>query len=124
MPTCNVDVEASLGGSGVVRWTGTCLWNSDSPSGTQDFDDDHQMTWLRDESGQVVIDVYRKSDKKYDRWAVNNCKSPDTIGGSQCVPTGGGCVSGSLDFLDISNRTNPLRTGHNPSPLECPGLKR
>ncbi|KAL8919373.1 MAG: hypothetical protein Q9208_006826 [Pyrenodesmia sp. 3 TL-2023] len=43
------------------------------------------MTWLREESGQVVIDVYRKSDKKYDRWAVNNCKSRDSSGGTHCV---------------------------------------
>jgi hypothetical protein len=61
-------------------------------------DDDHQMTWLTQEDGQVVIDVYRKSDKKYDRWAISNCKVPDSTGGSQCAPSGGGCVS---DYLVV-----------------------
>lgn len=51
------------------------------------------MTWLKQEDGQVVIDVFRKSDKKYDRWAISNCQPPDSTGGSQCAPSGGGCVS-------------------------------
>jgi hypothetical protein len=81
------------------------------------------MTWLKQEDGQVVIDVFRKSDKKYDRWAISNCKSPDSTGGSQCVPTGGGCVSFCLDLPKIGARTDVLPIGYQPNPLRCPGLK-
>jgi hypothetical protein len=122
IPTCDVMVTDSLGGGdGVVRWTGTCQSNEQNPSGTQDVGDGHQMTWLRDESGQAVIDVFRKSDKKYDRWTIKGCSSPGA-GGSQCSPTGGGCVSGPLG--DISYCINTLHTErYCPSPLRCPGLK-
>lgn len=97
IPTCDVRVTDSLGsGDNVVRWTGDCVQNFQNPSGTQGVDDDHQMTWLRQEDGQTVIDVYRKSDKKYDRWAITNCQGSTPLPGSQCSGAGGGCVSGPL----------------------------
>jgi hypothetical protein len=124
IPTCNVDVTDSLGVSGVVRWTGNCQARASAPSGTQDFaDDNYQMTWFTDENGQSVIDVFRKSDKIYDRWAVTNCKVPDSTGGSQCAPSGGSCVSCSLDLPDVGYCINLICTGSYPDPLQCPGLK-
>lgn len=94
IPTCNVRVTDSLGsGDNTVDWSGSCVQRTENPSGTQDVDDDHQMTWLRQEDGQVVIDVYRKSDKKYDRWAITNCEGSTPLPGNQCGVAGGGCVS-------------------------------
>jgi hypothetical protein len=81
------------------------------------------MTWLRQEDGQVVIDVFRKSDKKYDRWAVSNCGVPDSTGGSQCAPSGGGCVSSCLDLLDIGYSTDVLHIGRQPNLVRCSGLR-
>ncbi|KAH7411541.1 hypothetical protein DE146DRAFT_784218 [Phaeosphaeria sp. MPI-PUGE-AT-0046c] len=98
IPTCDVQVTDSLGGSGVVRWSANCQANFANPMGTQDVDDDHQMTWLKQEDGQVVIDVFRKSDSKYDRWAISNCVPPDSTGGSQCAPSGGGCDTNQILF--------------------------
>lgn len=76
------------------------MQNYQEPGGTQDVDDDHQMTWLRQEDGQTVIDVYRKSDRKYDRWAITNCEGSTPIPGGQCGVAGGGCVSRfEIEFL-------------------------
>jgi hypothetical protein len=36
IPTCDVDVSDSLGGSGVVRWSSNCQHNFENPMGTQD----------------------------------------------------------------------------------------
>lgn len=82
------------------------------------------MTWLKQEDGQVVIDVYRKSDKKYDRWAISNCKPPDSTGGSQCAPSGGGCVSSCFGVLEIGYETDVLPKGHKPDTVRCTGLKQ
>ncbi|OAL02121.1 hypothetical protein IQ06DRAFT_346715 [Phaeosphaeriaceae sp. SRC1lsM3a] len=99
IPTCNVRVTDSLGsGDNTVDWSGSCVQRTENPSGTQDVDDDHQMTWLRQEDGQVVIDVYRKSDKKYDRWAITNCEGSTPLPGNQCGVAGGGCDANQILF--------------------------
>ncbi|RII22995.1 hypothetical protein CUC08_Gglean013145 [Alternaria sp. MG1] len=93
IPACNVIVsDDSLGAYGSAAFADTCKQGFDRDNGeaTIDINDDHQVTWLHLEDGQVVVDIYRKSDKKYNRWAISNCQSA-TTGGSQCAPSGGGC---------------------------------
>jgi hypothetical protein len=94
IPVCNVIVDGdSLGAYGSAGFADTCKQRFDRKNdGTIDLNDDHQVTWLVQEDGQVVVDLYRKSDKKYNRWAISNCQLA-TTGGSQCAPSGGGCVS-------------------------------
>ncbi|KAM0189316.1 hypothetical protein ACHAPA_007869 [Fusarium lateritium] len=94
IPSCLVNVSDFYGCNGNVAFSGTCQWNYDNPKGTQDIGNDGcgdvQVTFLKDDSGNPAIDVYHKSDKKYDRYSFSNCKAP-TVGGSQCAPQGGGC---------------------------------
>ncbi|VTO89536.1 unnamed protein product [Fusarium graminearum] len=92
IPSCLVDVSDFWGCNGNVAFSGTCQWNYDNPQGTQDVGgcDDVQVTFLRDPDGNPAIDLYHKTDKTYDRYAFNNCQA-STVGGSQCVPKGGGC---------------------------------
>ncbi|KAH7412014.1 hypothetical protein DE146DRAFT_642006 [Phaeosphaeria sp. MPI-PUGE-AT-0046c] len=99
IPTCNVRVVDSLGtGDETLDWTGSCVQKFENPRGTQDLDGDHQMTWLTQEDGQVVIDVYRKSDKKYDRWAISNCEGSTPLPGNQCGVAGGSCDANQILF--------------------------
>jgi hypothetical protein len=42
IPTCDVQVNDSLGGSGVVRWSANCQANFGNPMGTQDV----YVTWI------------------------------------------------------------------------------
>ncbi|CZT19805.1 uncharacterized protein RCC_05661 [Ramularia collo-cygni] len=47
------------------------------------------MSWLKGPDGNPVIDVYEKSTSTYDRFGIEQCKSP-SAGGKQCAPSGGG----------------------------------
>ena len=111
IPACNVIVsDDSLGAYGSAAFADTCKQGFDRDNGeaTIDINDDHQVTWLHLEDGQVVVDIYRKSDKKYNRWAISNCQLA-TTGGSQCAPSGGGCVSYEL-WAGQSMLTSSCRT--------------
>ncbi|KAF5654567.1 hypothetical protein FHETE_11285 [Fusarium heterosporum] len=94
IPSCLVNVSDFYGCNGNVAFAGTCQQNYDNPSGTQDIGNDGcgdvQVTFLKDPSGNPAIDLYHKTDKKYDRYSFGNCQAP-TTGGGQCVPKGGGC---------------------------------
>jgi len=65
--------------------------------GNVDLDDDYQATWVYEQNGpgSVAIDLFRKSDKIYNRFEVSNCQLA-SIGGTQCAPADGGCVSCGL----------------------------
>ena len=82
-----------LGAFGTASFLDTCKQNYDRKNGgTVDLGDDHQASWVYEGEDKVFLDVFRKSDKKYNRFEITNCQLA-TTGGSQCAPSGGGCVS-------------------------------
>ncbi|KAK4631271.1 hypothetical protein CLAFUR4_03907 [Fulvia fulva] len=92
IPSCLVDVSDFYGCNGNVAFSGTCQQNYDNPRNTQDVGgcSDVQVTFLKDPSGNPVIDLYYNPNKTYDLYSFSNCRQP-TEGGSRCAPRGGGC---------------------------------
>ncbi|KAH6865559.1 hypothetical protein BKA58DRAFT_471524 [Alternaria rosae] len=94
IPACNVIAFGEgddLGAFGTASFADTCKQNYDRKNGgTVDLGDDHQATWVYEGEDKVFLDVFRKSDKKYNRFEITNCQLAST-GGSQCAPSGGGC---------------------------------